>query len=153
MNVAIKDVRAQLGIRVGWLLGRYLDDFDLLDAVVSDVLRRWVSQGAGAGGATVEQVWEDYVDSVESAVGGAMCATDDDLCRVWLARARSVLPDDGTLTVQAPVASYDRWAGPDAAARSLARSGSSARSGSPARSTHDRLPSFIYPPSRLAQAG
>jgi hypothetical protein len=39
----------------------------------------------------VEQWWDGYVELVEATVGGADCATDDDLRRVWADHARRLM--------------------------------------------------------------
>lgn len=108
MIVTIGDAYSEIGIRAGWLLGRYLDDYDLIATVATEATLHWVALGGPSGSPTVEQCWERYVDMVESAVGGSMCATDDDLGRIWLAHARRAGSTD--VTVQAPAAPYTRCA-------------------------------------------
>lgn len=76
----VAQVSAEVGVRVGMLLGRYLDDPALVSAVADHVTAGWLSSRAGGDGlSSVDDVWNDYVTATESTVGGADCATDDDL--------------------------------------------------------------------------
>jgi hypothetical protein len=71
------------------LLGRYLDDASLVCSVAEDVVAGWLRAcGQFGESSSVEHWWDGYVDLVEAAVGGADCATDDDLRRVWTNHAR-----------------------------------------------------------------
>jgi hypothetical protein len=84
-DVSAARLYGDIGVRVGMLLGQYLDDVNPVCAVAEDVAAGWLRARDQIGGSsTVEQWWEDYVDPVEAVVGGAECATDDDLRRVWI---------------------------------------------------------------------
>jgi hypothetical protein len=88
-GVSAAGVREGVGVRVGMLLGRYLDDVALVRAVADDVAAGWLGSRDRSGEeSTLEQWWDGYVALVESAVGGVDCATDDDLRRVWITHAR-----------------------------------------------------------------
>jgi hypothetical protein len=85
-------VFADIGVRVGMLLGRYLDDPALVRAVAEHVAAGWLGwRGESSEPDTVEQWWDSYVELVEATVGGADCATDDDLRRVWADHARRLM--------------------------------------------------------------
>jgi hypothetical protein len=85
----------EVGVRVGMLLGRYLDDPVLVGIVAEHVVTGWLAGRDGVpaetGVSSVEQWWNAYVEVVEAAAGGVDCATDDDLRRVWADHARCLL--------------------------------------------------------------
>ncbi len=88
-GVSAAPLCGDVAVRVGMLLGRYLDDISLVCAVADDVTTGWLEVRDQIGSpSSVEQWWNGYIDIVESVVGGADCATDDDLRRVWTDHAR-----------------------------------------------------------------
>jgi hypothetical protein len=95
-NVEAGAVRlyGEVGVRVGMLVGRYLDDPALVMAVAEDVVASWLSGWrplAGTSISNVEQWWDTYVELVEVTAGGVDCATEDDLRRAWAEHARRLL--------------------------------------------------------------
>ncbi len=96
INVDIGGTRmvGEIGVRVGMLVGRYLDDPVLVGLVAEHVISGWLAgrdRLAEAAISNVEQWWNVYVEIVEAAAGGVDSATDDDLRRAWAEHARSLL--------------------------------------------------------------
>jgi hypothetical protein len=96
VNVDVGTVRlyGEVGVRVGMLVGRYLDDPGLVRIVAEDVIASWLARRrppADASISTVEQWWNAYVELVEATAGGVDCATEDDLRRAWAEHARRLL--------------------------------------------------------------
>jgi hypothetical protein len=81
-------VARQFCVRVGMLVGRYLDDPVLVDVVAEHVVAGWLR---GRGTSNVDDWWNAYVENVEAAAGGVDCASEDDLRRVWTEHARHLL--------------------------------------------------------------
>lgn len=82
--------RTELSLRVGLLAGRYLSEFDLAVVVADDVFAGWLMRDPKASSLSVEQWWDEYVDRVESRVGGYDAATTEQLEHAWLTHARGL---------------------------------------------------------------
>jgi hypothetical protein len=98
----------EVGVRVGMLVGRYLDDPALVMAVAEDVIASWLTGRrplATTSISNVEQWWNTYVELVEVTAGGVDCATEDDLRRAWAEHARRLLrqPTADPLSAVCPV--------------------------------------------------
>ena len=96
INVTIDTVLVyqEVGVRVGMLVGRYLDDPALVGIVATHVATGWLRarrRAADTPISTVERWWNAYVELIESAAGGVDCATENDLRRAWTAHARRLL--------------------------------------------------------------
>ncbi|MBX6355191.1 MAG: hypothetical protein IRZ05_04950 [Micromonosporaceae bacterium] len=92
-------VYQEVAVRVGMLLGRYMDDPTLVGIVATHVATGWLrARRRSAAGplSTVEHWWNAYVESVEATVGGVDCATEDGLARAWTAQARRLLQGSAT---------------------------------------------------------
>jgi hypothetical protein len=84
-------VYQEAGVRVGMLLGRYLDEPALVGIVATHVADGWVKErrrSAGYPVSNLERWWNAYVELIESTAGGVDCATEDELRRAWTAHAR-----------------------------------------------------------------
>lgn len=110
VNVESGAVRlyGEVGVRVGMLVGRYLDDPALVMAVAEDVIASWLTGRrplAATSISNVEQWWNTYVELVEVTAGGVDCATEDDLRRAWTEHARRLLrqPTADPLPAMCPV--------------------------------------------------
>jgi len=116
INVTIEAalVYQRAGVRVGMLVGRYLDDPGLVGTVATHVATGWLQAHRGSADlrlSDLERWWNAYVERIESAAGGVDCATENDLRRAWTAHARRLVQarmDDplwaeGTLPEPTPV--------------------------------------------------
>lgn len=84
----VRSARTELSLRVGLLAGRYLHEYDLAEAVADDAFVGWLMVDTRARDLSVEQWWDEYVNRVESRVGGYDRATTEQLEHAWLAHAR-----------------------------------------------------------------
>jgi hypothetical protein len=90
---------------VGLLVGRYLPEYALARAVVDDAFAGWLRSG-GEPNVSVEQWWDQYVDQVESVVGGFDCCEQRQLEDAWHAHARQLIaPRPRTDPTQGPTSS------------------------------------------------
>jgi hypothetical protein len=78
------------GVLVGTLLGRYLEDPELLVALASHVVDKWQAVREDGDLRNLDRWWDGYVGHVESSIGGVDCATSEQLTRLWTAYARHV---------------------------------------------------------------
>ncbi|WP_203916606.1 hypothetical protein [Rugosimonospora africana] len=85
-----RSARTELSLRVGLLAGRYLGEYDLTEVVADDVFAGWLMRDPKTSTLSVEQWWDEYVDRVESRVGGYDSATTEQLEHVWLTHARGL---------------------------------------------------------------
>jgi hypothetical protein len=81
------------GVLVGTLLGRYLEDPELLVALANHVVDKWRAARKYGDVSSLDRWWDSYVGHVESTIGGVDCATSDQLTRLWTAYARHVAGD------------------------------------------------------------
>lgn len=81
-------MHVRAGVLVGTLLGRYLEDPELLVAIANHAVNGWRAARDAGDLRDLDHWWDDHVGHVESAVGGADCATSDQLARFWAAYAR-----------------------------------------------------------------
>jgi hypothetical protein len=92
VDIGAARICGQVGVRVGMLVGRYLDDPVLVEAVAEHVVTGWLSgRDRFTDISNVEQWWNAYVELVEATAGGVDCATDDDLRRAWADHAGRLL--------------------------------------------------------------
>jgi hypothetical protein len=88
---APRSAHTELSLRVGLLAGRYLHEYELARAVADDAFLGWLMLDTRAPDPDVEQWWDEYVNRVESKVGGYDSATTEQLEDAWLTHAHALI--------------------------------------------------------------
>jgi hypothetical protein len=116
-----RSARTELILRVGLLAGRYLHEYDLAEAVADDAFAGWLMLDTKGPDLSVEQWWDEYVNRVESQVGGYDSATTEQLEHAWLTHARSLRAPAGVGNRGRSASSLDCQAPPVGSLREHAR--------------------------------
>jgi hypothetical protein len=86
-----RSARMELSLRAGLLAGRYLHEYHLAESVADDAFAGWLMLDQKPAGPAVEQWWDEYVNRIESRVGGYDNATTEQLEEAWLVHAHRLL--------------------------------------------------------------
>lgn len=87
-QLTTEQTHTRAGVLAGMLLYQYIGDPTLIVAVADHLVHGWLAAQHSGDPRSLDQLWDDYIAEVESAVGGADHASDDDLTKLWHAHAR-----------------------------------------------------------------